>query len=167
MKLNLKSFHVWLYKITYTTNNYDKRLPTNLCPYFWKLVFAFIVFIPNIILQIPIHIFDLFSYNKFDNRIGEYRIFGLITYVGIGFVLGYIYTIIQWFKMMFNAYSYDYRLAIVGYIVTSILAIIFIVIGILEYYENKEYVYKEKKPSIIKEFIKAKYNKYCPKIDWE
>jgi polyferredoxin len=25
---------------------------------------------------------------------------------------------------------------------------------------------KEKHPSIIKEFIKAKYNKYCPKIDW-
>jgi hypothetical protein len=26
---------------------------------------------------------------------------------------------------------------------------------------------KEKQPSIIKEFVKAKYNKYCPKIDWK
>jgi hypothetical protein len=26
---------------------------------------------------------------------------------------------------------------------------------------------EEKQPSIITEFVKAKYNKYCPKIDWE
>jgi hypothetical protein len=28
---------------------------------------------------------------------------------------------------------------------------------------------KEKKPrvNLVSEFIKAKYNKYCPKIDWE
>ena len=28
-------------------------------------------------------------------------------------------------------------------------------------------ILKPKQPSIITEFIKAKYNKYCPKIDWK
>jgi hypothetical protein len=31
---------------------------------------------------------------------------------------------------------------------------------------NPDYVPYEEKQSIIIEFIKAKYNKYCPKIDW-
>ena len=29
------------------------------------------------------------------------------------------------------------------------------------------YEYKEPKTNILIEFIKAKYNKYCPKIDWK
>lgn len=31
---------------------------------------------------------------------------------------------------------------------------------------NPEYVPYTPKPNIIVEFIKAKYNKYCPKIEW-
>jgi hypothetical protein len=27
-------------------------------------------------------------------------------------------------------------------------------------------IYTEKKPNLVVEFVKAKYNKYCPKIDW-
>jgi hypothetical protein len=33
--------------------------------------------------------------------------------------------------------------------------------------EGHRIYYKEKKPNILAEFIKAKYNKYCPKIDWK
>jgi len=36
-----------------------------------------------------------------------------------------------------------------------------------DYIENPNYAPYEKKPNIIIEFIKAKYNRYCPKIDWE
>jgi hypothetical protein len=32
--------------------------------------------------------------------------------------------------------------------------------------EGHRIYYKEKKPNILAEFIKAKYNKYCPKIEW-
>jgi phosphatidylglycerophosphatase A len=32
------------------------------------------------------------------------------------------------------------------------------------YIDNPEYV--EPRPNLVKEFIKAKYHKYCPKIDW-
>jgi hypothetical protein len=34
------------------------------------------------------------------------------------------------------------------------------------YVKNPNYEPYEKKPNIIIEFIKAKYNRYCPKIEW-
>ena len=36
-----------------------------------------------------------------------------------------------------------------------------------DYVSNPDYVPYEEKPNIFIEFIKAKYNKYCPKIDWK
>ena len=36
-----------------------------------------------------------------------------------------------------------------------------------EYVPNPNYVPYENKPNLIIEFIKASYNKYCPKIDWK
>jgi hypothetical protein len=35
-----------------------------------------------------------------------------------------------------------------------------------DYMINPDYVPYEPKPNILIEFIKAKYHKYCPKIDW-
>lgn len=35
-----------------------------------------------------------------------------------------------------------------------------------DYVRNPDYLPHEEKPNIIIEFIKAKYNKYCPKIEW-
>jgi hypothetical protein len=35
-----------------------------------------------------------------------------------------------------------------------------------EYVRNPDYAPYEKRSNIFIEFIKAKYNKYCPKIDW-
>jgi len=32
--------------------------------------------------------------------------------------------------------------------------------------EENKWVYKKTKVNMTAEFIKAKYNKYCPKIDW-
>ena len=36
-----------------------------------------------------------------------------------------------------------------------------------DYVPNPDYVPYEEKPNIIIEFIKAKYHRYCPKIDWK
>lgn len=169
MELNKKSFHVWLYKITYNTNRWSKnegQLPNNLCPYFWKLVIAFLVLIPNFVLQLPLLISDLFTTDKFEeNKPGEYRMFGLISWITLVLTGLYIYSVIHWFKMMFNAYSYDQGLAICGIIITSIFVGIIAIWRLFVYLKDRPY--KEKQPSIVKEFIKAKYNNYCPKIDWK
>ena len=49
MELKLNSWYVWLWNYTY-----NKQLPSNLCPFFWKLILAIILFIPNFILRLPL-----------------------------------------------------------------------------------------------------------------
>lgn len=161
MKANKKSIHARLYKFTYSSD-----LPDNLCPYFWKLIAGILMFIPNLILQLPILIFDFFNnlFNeKSDNNCGDRRTYGGSFYVCLLILFLYGSTTYYWFKAMFNSYSYDEGLANAGMIVNVI--IIFFILRYF-YYKLKSSKEHEEQPSIILEFVKAKYHKYCPKIDW-
>lgn len=160
MKASTQSLHAKLYKFTYLGN-----LPESLCPYFWKLVLATIIFIPNFILQLPaicMDKFDLTEENCHD-RMGRGFAFYFIIIVAILFAVGN-YNIVGYF-----AGNNFYPDMIPPAVVIDIIALaVLIVVGyhsIKDAYSIK-YPYKEKHPSIIKEFVKAKYNKYCPKIEW-
>lgn len=164
MKASKKSLHARLYQFTFTTS-----LPENLCPYFWKLVWAVIVFIPNFIIQLPSLIVDKLYKDKWmdcadhrDNGLSIYRwMFFLFVYFGITW---------HWIKAMFHCYSYSYVAANLGLAVNAIIGIVLIFAISIEWQnriEERKNKKREKKPSIIIEFIKAKYYKYCPKIDWE
>lgn len=159
MKASTKSLHTLLYKFTYKS-----KLPINLCPYFWKLVWAIIVFIPNLILQLPIVIYSLFDKTIIDTP-GENRSRGLFIYLFIIMLFGYLYITYHWIKAMFKCYSYNDHIVFMGIVINCIIAFGALVLYITYRFKNRSK--KDVDPSIIGEFIKAKYGKYCPKIDWE
>ncbi|MES3018205.1 MAG: hypothetical protein V4721_10520 [Bacteroidota bacterium] len=159
MKANTKSIHAKLYTFTYTTD-----LPNNLCPYFWKLVFATLVFIPNFVIQTPALIWNFFS--KTFTDLNEKRGVGFVIYVAIT-ILSFIgFTNYHLIKALFNYYSYDHGAAVNGGIIDSGIAIC-LIWSLIAYWIRKHRKYSPPKDSVLKEFVKAKYNNYCPKIDWE
>ena len=163
MKANKKSIHTKLYKFTYKSN-----LPDNLCPYFWKLVAGILMFIPNLILQLPTLLFELvgllFRY-KSGNDCTDRRIYGFVTYMSIAVLSIYGSITYHWFKAMFNTYSYDWGWANLGWFINGVIIFFLLRYFYLRLRPSKSY--EEKQPSIIIEFVKAKYHKYCPKIDWK
>ena len=160
-------------------------MPQNLCPYFWKLVIMWILIIPYSLLSLPVIIGK--------NEIEEWGVRPLAGAFGWGIlfiifvaIFPITYLFWGWFdsKTLFGSWQ------LAGIFVWSMILIGSVTWGILEfikrgvekkrhikeewiydeygdYVRNPDYVPFEARPNIIKEFIKAKYNKYCPKIDWE
>jgi hypothetical protein len=177
MKLNSNSISAKLYKWFYATND----LPTNLCPYFWKLIFAWLIVIPYSLFCIPVILMELYdkTYEVTDNSPGKRIGYSLLIYVFL-FVIA---SMLSFIGLFFIAPEKDSFYGFMGTLGCA-LWIIGIVIGIVEgvkalkewnrtrkikYDENGYRIWeqpKEKEPSIVVEFVKAKYNKYCPKIEW-
>lgn len=161
MKASRKSIHAKLYEFTYISD-----LPENLCPYFWKLVFAFLMFIPNFILQLPSLIVASFVKTHGLDNSKEKREGGILLYIVMAMICGYIHINIQLVKAMLGCYSYCQNCANAGWLIDSLILTVIIVL-LTRRFIGKSKRSEEKKPGIVSEFIKAKYGKYCPKIDWE
>lgn len=161
MKINKNSWHSKLYHWTYDTD-YITYLPTNLCPYFWKLVFALLVFIPNLIVRIPYLILNKLWFKEISKG-SESTINGILCSLSI-FLL-FVVSIMEWelIKACFNFYSYDSFLAN-STLMMDLLVLIILSIFIYNITINKNYI--KDGVNIPVEFIKAKYNKYCPQITW-
>lgn len=168
MELKLNSWHVWLWNYTYSEN-----VPNNLCPLFWKLVIAILLFIPNVIFRIPTNIYN--ACQKHDwNLIEEGRTgMGILGYVftgAIGFTIWLKYNYILW---LFNAYSYDSLAATFGGMFIYIAIFLIIRYFWLEHntgnkIENVADTIKEKASNnIVINYTKAWYNNHCPKINWK
>ena len=69
-----------------------------------------------------------------------------------------------WLFIEYEKDGYLINHAIIGIIISFILLITFSP-EIIKYFKPKTRT--KLKPNIIIEFAKAKYNKYCPKIDWK
>src|ERR1700721_1251272 len=69
MELSSTSWHSKLYMFTYNSS-----LPISLCPYFWKLVLAIVLFIPLTVFYIPLIIgrllieYSYFRYPTYFNK---------------------------------------------------------------------------------------------------
>ncbi len=174
MQLNINSTTAKLYRWFYSTS----QMPQSLCPYFWKLVLMWVFIVPYTILSLPVILIDL---KDPDHRTTGER-------VGVGFIMWFILfmlvSMLSWIGIFFVEPVKDsmwYHMLIVGFLGWG-ASIIF---GGIEFYkwakekwENRHVKYDKngyriwtkpepKQPSIITEFVKAKYNKYCPKIDWK
>jgi hypothetical protein len=173
MKLNINSTSAQLYRWFYAT----QQMPESLCPYFWKLVLMWVFIVPYTILSLPVILMDRKDLER--RTTGERAGTGVI----IWFILFMLISMLSWIGLFFvtpvkdSAYMDILAAGGIGWLFS-------IVIGALEGYKAlKDWNYRrkikynedgyriwdeptEKHPSIIKEFIKAKYNKYCPKIDW-
>lgn len=157
MKLKTNSWHAKLHNFVYTND-----LPQNLCPYFWKVLLAIALFIPCVIIQLPGLIIGLFSKEKLDS--GDRYAYGGVTWFLILVLILFSSATFNLVKMLIGAYSYKWDVAVAGIFIWGLIILISSILGI-RYLLNKRSE-KEKEPSIIIEFFKAKKNKYCPKIDW-
>jgi len=173
MKLRDKSISAKLYRWFYATNS----MPQSLCPYFWKLILMWFFILPYTILSLPIILIDL--------RMEEER--STWERAGMGFIFWFILAMIicmlSWFGLFFakpeknGIWSFMLVSGFIGWGASIVLGIVALFKWAREKWENRHVKYdangrriwervKEKEPSIIVEFVKAKYNKYCPKIDW-
>jgi hypothetical protein len=155
MELKLNSWYVWLWNYTY-----DEKLPSNLCPFFWKLVLAIILFIPNFILRLPLVIGSIFN-KKIEK---ESSALGVIIWLILSAFTITTYSLFHFFMYLFDAYSYDSGAASCGGIVLVSLGV-----GIIyNYLHNKSYYLENSlKNNIIISYSKSVYGKYCPRINWK
>lgn len=180
MTLNTNSLNAKLYCWFYGKTAY--HLPNNLCPYFWKLILAWVLLVPYALfctLYILTHeIFDT-KYENGDHKTGERMGISLLLN-GIILMLLLMINVVVWFFVDYDPKSIFSELLFPGGMiwVVSIGFGIYHGIKALDEYikesriprdENGYRIYsepKEKKPNLIVEFVKAKYGQYCPKIDW-
>lgn len=174
MKLNQNSPSAKLYRWFYGT----EVMPTNLCPYFWKLAVAYIFALPVAIWTFPYTI----SYIDDDNRetIGQRLGISLLGWIIIALAVCMISVFGIFFKIPEQDTPY-FTSVIIGFACWGCALVIVIkesVDRLQEKYRDRKYrerrrrqngelIIKERKPSLIVEMIKAKYNKYCPQINWE
>ena len=166
MKLNKNSISAKLFRWFYRTS----ELPTNLCPYFWKLVMAYVFAIPLFIISLPYVIIDKDSCNE-----------SLGSRIGLGFVCWFILflLIVALSPIMLFWYTpvKDSFLEILIYcgFLTWVVGLLIGIIWFIHYlgekikerkWESRNLPKKEKRSNIIVEMVKATYYKYCPKIDW-
>lgn len=150
MKANKKSLHAKLYLITYDSE------PSNIfCIYLMKELFALVIFIPNMILQIPMIIMfklKILLPEDDDDTCGKRRFYGFVFSALTLFVLGMLscnfYTVKLLLAHPLNDTEQTFAaLGIIADLGGTIMLIIHI-IAILR--KNKE-----------------KYFKRCPKIEWK
>jgi hypothetical protein len=177
MKLNSNSISSKLFRWFYGTND----LPNNLCPYFWKLVLAWLVIVPYSLVCLPMIVLELTDkgYKYSDNSTGKRIGMSTIVY----FILFAISSMVSFICVFFvspEKDSFYLYLSTIG----AVIWVIAIVIGVVEGYKvftewnyRRKIKYdengyrilnppKQEKTYLVVEFAKAKYNKYCPKIDW-
>lgn len=171
MQANLNSFTAKLYRWYYVADT----MPTNLCPYFWKCVLMYLFIIPYTIISLPIIILRLSS-RGFDSSVERFFL-GLVIYFVLYIVLSILFAWTTiWFvdKATIEMLKPIYVTGLmVGFVGAFWGACYLIKNGIDNLSEKARYRKYEKSlepkkdESIVKAFIKAKYHKYCPKIDWK
>ena len=180
MKLSNNAWHAWYYR-----SSYGADVPTTLCPYFWSLIGAIVLFPFNILSTCY-----NFLFHRSEPKCGfSLSTSTLLTLIAI--LVGHGTN--HFFEIMSDDISKgsDFFIYIsISFLIGTILCIIIIgiVVGILklidmygdyqrskpDYWEKrraKELAkyskrQKDKEPNWFIEGIKAVYGKYCPKIDW-
>lgn len=175
MKLSKNSISSKLYRWFYCAN----ELPVSLCPYFWQLVIAWVFLIPVAVIRLPLL---LIADNNDDDdssiSIWQKIIGGLIVW----FILFLIFCLLSPIALLFASFGEGFMSTSItwGILLWLIGIIVGIVLGIMKIKDNisdkrranrqrdesGRIIIPEKRPSIVTEFVKAKYNKYCPKIEW-
>ena len=180
MELNKNSNSAKLYRWYYDQN----VMPTNLCPYFWKLVLMWITILPFTLITLPAQVITKFNKKTFGESFGYTFAFYFVSFVLMvlaALPISFFTTFAVggfWDNMRNGSILFWFLVIVVALCCTIKYLFIWIKEGVKlydnngdRYYgydsEGNKIYYKTKKPNIVAEFIKAKYNKYCPKIDWQ
>ena len=166
MNLNRNSWYAQLYMHTYSTC----FLPNNLCAFFWKMLLAVILLPITWVLLIPSFIFSKERPDKIGNKVlisFGLNIVGLLVY-GLTFLQNKKDGSIHWYYPALGILML-LGVGIVIYIFVRLCSLISetsLWQSIASTFRRQSSSYKEPKTWIVTEFIKAKKNKYCPKITW-
>jgi hypothetical protein len=139
----------------------------------------YITIIPYVLFSIPVVVYDLFDkhYENGDRSTGERMGVSVGVYFGL-FAVTSLITAIVGFFIHIEPKSFWELSQLTGYCIWLVLIAIGIIEGVRylreystkdeSYYDESQdkWVVKKAKVNMTAEFIKAKYNKYCPKIDW-
>ena len=186
MKLNQNSISAKIYRWFYLKT----EMPSNLCPYFWKLVIAYALLIPVLVVTL---VYETIYINasradKPADSPGERFVLGILAWVLLYLAVAALSPIILLWEIPTKD-SWMWNTVSAGFVVWACIIIIGISLLYKHLKEKRDdakwkkrnegrqsiydenghwvgYRYEEPKPNILIEFIKAKYNKYCPKIDW-
>ena len=166
MKLKKNSvttkLHKWFYGIP---NKYFN--PINGCLYFWKTMLMYLLIIPTSIVCLPIILLELIDNDKSDPiKLGDRLAYSLLLYFLI-YILIIMGGAIGSFFIDYAKHSFFYETTSLGFFIWIVLIFILLCLGIdaiISHY--KETNSKNKSDNLVIEFVKAKYNKYCPKIEW-
>lgn len=170
MNLNYNSISAKVYRLFYNTH----RMPESLCPYFWKLVVAYPITILLLPLLLPTWIVTRISGDDTeDTPLGALAVMGAVIYLFI-FLLICIGVFISSYWITYYVKTTMFSMYLTG-MSSSIILGSFGVGFLIKYLikrrrysrkYNNEDVYPDNK-NVVVEFVKAKYNKYCPKIHWD
>jgi hypothetical protein len=178
MILKQNSVSAKVYRNFYETSH----MPQSICPYFWKLVFAWPITILLFPLLIPFWIVDKINGDSGRVPFPAQVFIGILIYGAafcifcLGVTISSIwithYQGTNWYGWYIGGILVMYSLLVVGVILLIREIKLKLRIRRIErrYDAEGNYINAEEseiKPNIIVEFIKAKYNKYCPKIDWK
>ncbi len=186
MKLNSNSIQARLYRWFYDV----EEMPQSLCPFFWKLVMMWLLLIPFGVFTIPMLIIDSNEKSHFGVKVFG----GFLVYVAILLLFTMTLVVLSVFGLTLTENSVLYRMRNTGIAIWCVLIIVSVAFGITKlidyikskrrriiqekdwgvptgrfyyYDESGKQIFIEPKPNILVEMVKAKYNKYCPKITWD
>jgi len=170
MKLNKNSISAKLFRWFYGT----RELPTNLCPYFWKLVMAYVFAIPVFIISLPsILPYSIIDKDTCNESPGNRIWMGMVGWFGLFLLITALTPIMLFWhtpvkdSLLEILMIYGFFLWAAGLTLGIIWFIHYIQDKIKERkWESRNLPKKEKRSNIIVEMVKATYYKYCPKIDW-
>lgn len=171
MEIKLNSITSIIYRWFYAT----KIMPKSLCPYFWKVVLMYIFLLPYALLSLPTSIYYKI---KDKNFYGDSEFFLEKPFIGILLYTTILISLILLFSLSifwidFEQKSFFRCFQVVGILLWIGIILAVIITTITKYYEDKRYrdwyndEEKKVKKYMLIEYIKAFYNKHCPKIDWK
>jgi len=160
MKLYKNSFSAKLYQYFYSVN--DWQMPKSLCPYFWKLVIAYLLFIPLEILAMPFNI-CVVIYNVIKQEKAFKGMFDcdippigkvLIVALFCSLLTGLFYAFIP----LINLFHPVSKEVLIGGYVTDFFALIIGIVAFFVWYKDND--------NLMKDYISAKIKGICPRIEW-
>lgn len=168
--LNRNSITSRLYRWFYKT----QILPTSLCPYFYKVLFIYVAIIPYTSICIPYFTYWGLSKSFKEENVYKNRLKESMILLGILFSVGWGILMLLYPPIFFNNTSgFFHTFGLLGVSIGIYLSLtVGGIVYLLTYIQNKRNVEwweqdGSKKPNIIIEFVKAKYKKYCPQINWK
>lgn len=147
MKINKNSFSSKIYKYVYNVEDWE--LPNNLCSYFWKLIGAFLI-IPLFLISHLIIAVIKRRIKREDLPLGILLLYSLLSLFGM--------VMVHFTEPTNLFYIFIEIFGITGYIILTMS-----IIGYVIYRLDKKY---KGGNNIVSEYIKAKKNKMCPRIEW-